>query len=447
MPFMWDADDSAPRNETVAPTAEKGYQTEGSAWWAITDPVEDVRELQWPSNIGVYEKMRRSDATVQQVLRAVTLPVRRTPWRIDPNGAPDEVVNHIADDLGLPILGRPARPVTRTRDRFNWGEHLRMALLQLVFGHSYFEQSYRIERSTGRALAHLHKLAWRPPRTIQKINVAADGGLESIEQYGKSDGPPPKITIDRLVAYVNDREGGNWLGQSLLRPAYKDWVIKDRLLRVQAQTVDRNGMGVPVYTSSQQPTTLTVEQQVERAKAEQSAGQKVARTIRSGDNAGASIPNGSKLELLGVQGTLPDSDKPIRYHDEQIGRAVLANFLSLGGDNSTGSYALGDTFADFFTMSLQAVAMAVADVATQHVVEDLVDLNWGTAVQAPRITFDEIGSKHSVTGEAIRALVECGALTADEGLENHLRTIYGLPAFDAATARQRPTDPPSQEAA
>jgi hypothetical protein len=58
--------------------------------------------------------------------------------------------------------------------------------------------------------------------------------------------------------------------------------------------------------------------------------------------------------LVGVDGDLPDADTPIRYHDEQIARAVLAHFLNLG--TQTGSWALGTTFADFFTLSLQSVA-------------------------------------------------------------------------------------------
>jgi hypothetical protein len=33
-------------------------------------------------------------------------------------------------------------------------------------------------------------------------------------------------------------------------PAYKHWLIKDRLLRTWAQTIDRNGMGLPVYTGA-----------------------------------------------------------------------------------------------------------------------------------------------------------------------------------------------------
>lgn len=418
----------------TVPLSEQGYATQAAAWWSPIDDLEETPELIWPKNIEVYDRMRRQDAQVISVLRAVTLPIRRTGWWIDANGARDEVVQLVADDLGLQIRGRENRAVVRTRDRFSWPEHLRLALLMLVFGHSPFEQVYRID-ATGHA--RLRKLGWRPPRTISKVDVAADGGLIALEQHGAAGtSKTTRMDVDRLVVYTNDREGGNWLGSSLLRPAYKFWMLKDRLLRVQAQTVDRNGMGIPVYEGAEPPITGGLTEREEWAKKDLEHGLGIAKAVRSGNNAGASIPHGAKLTLMGVTGDLPDADKPIRYYDEQIARAVLANFLNLGGDNSKGSYALGETFADFFTLSLQTVAQDIATIATQHIVEDLVDLNWGENEPAPRIVFDEIGSRHPATAEGIRALVECGALTADDQLEQHLRTRYSLPAADPTTARE-----------
>lgn len=415
----------------TVPTSEKGYAGQNNGWWAAPDE-EETPELRWPLNISVYDRMRRQDAQVISVLRAVTLPIRRTAWRIDPNGAKPEVAQQVADDLGLDLVGDdPNRKILRTRDRFSWSEHLRLSLLMLPYGHSVFEQVYRIDDS-GRA--RLRKLAWRPPKTISRIDVAPDGGLVAVHQHGAklATGPAaPRMGVEHLVIYVNDREGGNWLGQSLLRPAYKYWLLKDRLLRVQAQTVDRNGLGIPVYESSKLPDGITGEERTSREQSEVDAGLKLARGLRSGDNAGASIPNSAKLTMKGVEGDLPDADVPIRYYDEQIARAVLAHFLNLGTE--TGSWALGSTFADFFTLSLQTVAMQIADTVTQHIIEDLVDLNWGPDEPAPRLVFDEIGSRHPATAEAIKALIDCGALTADPELETHLRTIYGLPSLAPET--------------
>lgn len=417
----------------AVPVREKGY-AHNRWWWGPPEDAEETPELRWPLNIEVYDQMRRQDAQVMSVLRAVTLPVRRTEWRIDPAGARDEVVEFVADDLGLPITGQERTPL-RTRDRFSWPDHLRLALLMLTFGSSFFEQTYRIVDGKAR----LRKLGWRPPRTISEVEVAPDGGLKWIRQHSATYGVSDKIPVAQLVCYVNEREGGNWLGQSLLRPAFKSWLLKDRALRTQAMTLDRNGLGVPVYEGAPiEADGRSSEELEELQKTDLANGLKITTGFRGGDNSGAAIPNGSKLLLLGVQGDLPDADRPLRYHDEQIAKAVLANFLNLGGDNSTGSYALGETFADFFVMSLQTVADSVADVTNQHVIEDLVDLNFGVDVPAPRLVHDEIGARHPATAQAIKFLLDSRAITPDDVLEIHLRTQYGLPLPDPETARPQP---------
>jgi hypothetical protein len=402
-------------SSSAVPLKEIGYTSSHSGnWWAAPDE-EQTPELRWPQSVEIYDQMRSQDAQVGSVLEAITLPVRSVAWRLDPGDARDEVVEHVATDLGLPVQGEAdPKPPLRTRDRFSWDEHLYLALLMLPFGHSFFEQIYRIDDS-GRA--RLRKLSWRPPRTISRITVARDGGLESIQQYsapwsmpGGAEGKP--IPVDRLVAYVRNREGGNWLGRSVLRNAYKNWLIKDRLLRTQAQTIDRNGMGIPLYKGAENEGSLD-------------AGKALAMAVRAGDDSGAAVAYGADLLLRGVEGTLPNADVPIRYHDEQIARTVLAHFLNLG--TQTGSWALGTTFADFFILTLTATAKYVAEIANAHVIEDIVDMNWGVGEPAPRLVHDKIGSEQAATAQAIKMLFDAGVLLPDRPLEEAVRLAFGLP--------------------
>jgi len=181
------------------PVSEKGYVSgqKLNGFWSTTDDLEETPELRWPLSVQIFDRMRRQDPQVISVLRAVMLPIRRTSWRLDPVGASPEVTRFVADDLGLPVQGDESARVLRTRDRFSWQDHLRLALLMLPFGHSFFEQLYRYAGGQH----HLQKLSWRPPRTIDRIDVAADGGLIGIHQRDMK--PKDLIEVSRLVAYVN----------------------------------------------------------------------------------------------------------------------------------------------------------------------------------------------------------------------------------------------------
>jgi hypothetical protein len=215
------------------------------------------------------------------VLRAVTLPVRRTAWSIDQGGASDEVAQFVADNLGLPC---PARPVEagRTRDRFSWAEHLAQALLMIVYGHMFFEQVYRIG-DDGRA--YLRKLAPRLPTRSAQINVAPDGGLEvdravRHHRQRRDGGEDPRRAAGRLHPRP---EGGNWLGQSLLRPGVQ--ALAD-------QGPAAAGAGADDRAQRHGRADLHGHRPGHDGE-DFEAGKKLATEFRSGDSAGGAIPNGA----------------------------------------------------------------------------------------------------------------------------------------------------------
>jgi hypothetical protein len=86
--------------------------------------------------------------------------------------------------------------------------------------------------------------------------------------------------------------------------------------------------------------------------------------------------------------------------------------------------------ADAFTQSVQTIAETIRDTAQAHIVEDLVDINFGTDEPTPLITIDEIGSRQDATAAALQMLVTAGLLTPDARLEAFERQTLGLPAVD-----------------
>lgn len=418
-------------------------QSNGFSQWEM---FEQVPDLQWPESVRIYNRMEREDSRVSSLLSAIGLPIRRTPWRISPNGASGEVTEFVARNLGLPIDGAGDEPLTtRTRGRFSWSQHLMWALGCAQYGHAVFEQVYRTDVD---GMIRLQKLAPRPQRTISQWNVAEDGGLMSIQQWapsygqpvvslGSPSGQPSEIPVSRLVVYTRDMEPGFWIGRSLLRPSYKHWLLKDELLRIQATTIRRNGMGVPVAIGAPGATDGDIEKL-----------QQMASSYRGGESAGAAIPNGADLKLVGVSGNLPDISRAIEYHDQMIAIAGLAHFLNLSGG---GSYALASVQARTFENSVQTFAESIRDTFNAHVIEDLVDVNWGPDEPAPRLVFDPIGSQQDATAASLLQLVQAGIISPDAIVETAMRQRMGLPlspeGADTPVPEAIPADRPKISAA
>ncbi|WLP90248.1 DUF935 family protein [Gordonia sp. NB41Y] len=387
---------------------------------------EQVPELRWPHSNRVFARMEREDSRVSSLLAAINLPILRTTWRIDPNGAPDEVTEFVAKNMVLPIVGAAgdAAPLPRSRGRFSFAHHLLQVPNGLnVFGHAVYEQVYRWDDAAGKFW--LHKLGPRPQHTIAEFKTARDGGLIAVVQSESGTavlGVGTSLPVKRLVVYTRGMLPGQWQGRSLLRPSFKHWLLKDELIRYQAVAIRRNGMGVPIGTT---PAEATQEEVNELAK--------IAQQYRGGDNAGAALPAGADLKLLGVQGNLPNIQQAIEYHDQMIAIAGLAHFLNLSGG---GSYALASVQENTFVQSVQSFAESMRDTANAHIIEDLVDINFGPDVQAPRLVFDDIGSQQEVTAAALNLLVQAGLLVPDVMLEQAIRQRMSLPPASPGSASE-----------
>jgi hypothetical protein len=434
----------APRLRLLPPvttTLEKELGTAGVlslGGWLET--FEEAPELRWPNDVIVYDRMRRSDAQVASTLRACNLPIRRTRWSVVGDNVRPEVRRFVEVELGL----TPERDGRRRRRRQGivWDDFLTHALLMLPLGHMAFEQVYLVDEAgpeledvasvfpagAGQVI-HLRKLAPRLPRTITRWELAADGGVDAIhQQVYRPDGTSTDVAIpiDRLVLYVNDREGSDWTGTSVLRSAYKHWLIKDTLIRLGPLTVERNGMGLPTVTYP--------------AGGDEVTALAIATKARAGEEAGVALPDGYILRFEGVSGTLKDELPLLKYHDEAIGRNVLAMILDLGHD--AGARALGTVFADLFANSLNAIVANIEETTTEHVIRDLVELNFGPDEAYPELAAEEIAADAALSPEALQQLVDAGVVLPDRDLEGWARSRYGLPDLPDPEEFGEPTDDP-----
>lgn len=391
---------------STPPKTSSGYMSENLGWGRVlSDILETIPDLLYPESVYTFGKMR-TDPQLTAVLNAYTLPLRQAPKYVDPAGCRAEVVKLVADDLGLPVLGKENKPGPARRRGVDFDEHFRIALLNLVFGHMPFAQRYEIVNEQARLI----ELAERMPTTIAEIQTNDDGTLKGIIQYGEKDPVPAR----NLVWYVHEREGSAWQGRSMLRSAYGAWLLKHEMWRVLATSNRRFGMGVPVVNA---PPGATGEQITQ--------AQLLASAIRVGDQSGVSLPDGFTYTLQGITGGTPDTLSFIRYLDGQMAQMALASVLNLDA-SPNGSRALGDTFVNLLLTSLNAIGKEMASTLTKLAVQ-MVDYNYGEDENAPRIVIGDAGSRPEITAEAIVALMGAGAVTPDDELEAWTRERWSLP--------------------
>jgi hypothetical protein len=240
----------------------------------------------------------------------------------------------------------------------------------------------------------------------------------------------PLIPVDRLLTYLWDTEDdGDQVGRSMMRACYRDWLVKDALIRVDATKHQRNAMGVPWFEVDKDATDKQVGELRD-----------IAERWRAGEASGGAGPG--KLTLKGVEGQLPDTIGSVRYHDQQMSRAFLQLFFDLG-TTETGSRALGAELIDWYTQSQDTVASWFGNT-TQLQIEREVELNWGPDEQPPLLTHQRMESQELAFADLIAGVVG-GLIVVDEELGHYIEQRWHLPAGTGATEPKAEPVPPQLE--
>lgn len=416
---------------TKAPTAERGTTNSitGVVPWSslstFIDFEETAPDLIWPQSNHVYDKMYSGDAQCKGLYLGATLGIRRFRWRLDPNGADDEKVEKISADYGIPIKGAEELTRPRLRNRFNFANHLEDALRALYYGHYAFEQNGDIGPD---GLWHIKKLAPRTPKSIMNIHLTKKGGLDSIEQ---SIGPnAPKIPVSQLVWYAWDKEGSNWVGKSMFRSIFRNWLLKDILMRLDTIRFERTSGGAPMV---EVPEGATEEEAL--------ALQAMAEAYRAGEEAGGAVPHGTK-PFDWPKGNNANIVGSINMHDEQMARAFLMMFIQLGSTEH-GSRALGGDFIEFFSYAQEAIADWFAGIFNEHVIEDDIDWNYGEDTEQVPILVYERDEETLPTSDLV-TMIEKKVIKVDDELDGYIRQRYRLPAAEVKPSEEEPEPvPPS----
>jgi hypothetical protein len=407
----------------------------------------------------IYREMADNDPVIGSIIYAIEKVVTRLDWRVDPyrdntqDGEPDEKDIEVANFIEDCMYDMSE----------SWDSTLSNILSMLVFGFSYHEIVYKIRKGpeekdpTKRSKFTDGKIGWRkiPVRaqeTLFQWMLDEDGGIQGMWQVDPSSGGTHIIPIEKALLFRVSTQKNNPEGRSLLRNAYRPWFFKRRIEEIEAVGIERDLAGLPVafvppeYLSSaatpEQASVLqTVEDIVTRIKRNEQEGV-VFPTLY--DDAGHKMFD---LQLLSSGGSRQfDTDKIVQRYDQRIAMSVLSDFILLGHDR-VGSYSLGASKIDLWSMSVDALARSIAEVFNQHAIPRLLRLNGMDTTRLPELTYGDVAQVDlTEISQFVSQLAAAGIIVSDSKLEAHLRLIAGLPpAEETPEGMEVPNMMPQQE--
>ena len=358
----------------------------------------------------IFDKMRKSDATVQATLKAVKLPIMSAEYTVESADSNDSKQNDIAEFIRINLFKNLEG---------GFASFWREALGHLDFGHYPFEKVYEVRDGQ----VWLKKLAPRLPTTIQKWTIAGDKPgitqlLPSVDKNDKNQSSNREIPMEKLVLFVNEKEGNNYQGVSILRSAYKHWYMKDALYRIDAIKHERGAgilhIGLPAGSSAE-----------DRANAEE-----LGEFFKVNEKSHIVTPSPEwKLEMItnGISDQSAALMESVKHHDRQIMVNILAQFLDLGS-GSGGSYSLSQDQSSFFTLANRAIANYMTEVINKEVVKELVILNFGAQEEYPRLTAQGIGEiDYDEMSQVLERLTNAGLVKNDAQFKVWIAKTFGFP--------------------
>jgi len=413
-------DDSRPLAASF-PRAELGDSGTRLLHGIITE--EYNPQLQGIQGIRVFEEMRKSDGTVRAAMMVCTLPIRRADWYVKPasdSTQDEEIANFVRHALFDWV------------EDMTWDDILRQALLMTAFGVMLFEKVYGTMDHEGKTYVTLSKLAPRLPKSILQWELVDHTfGIQQIRQ----DGQLAQIPGSKLLIFVNEREGDNWWGTSMLRAAYQHWYRKSKYYAIDSLAFERQGLGVPTLTM---PVGYT-ENDEKRAKT-------TLQNLRANEKAYMVLPPGYTFEFANMGArTTRDPTVAIEHHNKEILQSVLAQFLELGASRAgSGSRALSTDHSDLFLKAMEAIANTVRDVFNKQLVKEIVDLNFNDVKAYPVLDYSGISKVDiAALGTAIAQLTTSGFLSPTDDDQQWVRASMGLPARTQEQIEEANQDDPS----
>ena len=245
----------------------------------------------------------------------------------------------------------------------------------------------------------------------EEIEIVADkyGNLEKVEQTRPELDEPVIIPTENVIVYTNEKEFGNWYGTSRLRAIYKNWFIKNAILKFWNIALERFG------------------QPIAKAKVPSEADIDKALTILDNLQAKSSIAHVDGWDIEFLEAMRRDGGnhiEAINYHNQQIMIGLLCP-PELLGQQSTGSYAKVQVQYNVFTLMLKNLENDITGIVEEYLIKPLIKVNFGEQETYPEFRFEPLSIEERLgLARSFALLVKNQIVDPDE---EWMRDIMGIP--------------------
>ncbi len=293
-------------------------------------------------------------------------------------------------------------------------------------GFSVTEINYNLEH--GQTV--LESLATYHPASLY-FNVDDKGRLldQGVKQFLLT-GSNVDIPTNKCIIYTYNKRFGNLYGRSAFKRIYKNWVIKDPVIKMWARALDRFGtpLVVALVPEGQINDPDNPGKQIPQIDyvirlLKDIQNQTALAMTASGDNKGD-----IKALTNGGSGVGEAFNVATAYFNKMIYRGLLLPSL-IGDEGSKGSYSLGKKHFDTFEAVLNNIYGELTEVLLEQLVRRLIEYNFGQLNDFGSFPQRELSDdEKKVMGEIFSSMIDKGVLDPNVQADfDYMRASLDMP--------------------
>jgi SPP1 gp7 family putative phage head morphogenesis protein len=408
-----------------SPIALIGKGSSGTEIYSGYFNEEYLSKLFAEKGIKLFDEMRRSDGQVKMLLSSIKNPIKSASWEVEAAG--EEEIDYEIRDFVHYVLFKNLGNLKGTK-RKTFEEFIAEALTVIEFGFSLFEVVHKVvknDKNYGDFIG-IEDFGFRHQRSILEWLLNEDGSIKAVRQLVNGDlGRDVYIPGQHCLVFSMDKEGDNYEGISMLRSCYGAWFRKNIYRKLQAIGIERTAKGVPIGTVSPEAKSAP------DYAAQLTAFQELVDRLSAHEKNGVVLGAGFDIKEFKMKYDSDSTQKAIDSENIEMSKAFLANFMELGLQGNSGSFALGTDLSDIFLNGIQYIGDMICARVNLEIIEPIVKAKYGEQDNYPKLKVTGINDKAGKElAEIVTSLISSKGIQASTRLQRYLHKLYKLPDID-----------------